>query len=127
MYMYRPIVHITLNKKESEPINRLLTTAPTTEQCATPDLGQSCASFLDFEPGFGIDRPYVGLMLGHRRRRWPNINPTQGERLLCSVSTAPFVHVLVGCSTRHNLSQVYCHPSIYNTAVTFSTPRRFKI
>ena len=24
----------------------------------------------------------VGLMLGHRQRRWPNINPALGERLV---------------------------------------------
>ena len=26
--------------------------------------------------------PNVGLLLAHRLRRWPNINPTLGERLV---------------------------------------------
>ena len=26
--------------------------------------------------------PNAGLMLGHRRRRWPNINPALGQRLV---------------------------------------------
>ena len=26
--------------------------------------------------------PDVGLMLGQRRRRWPNIKPTSGQRLV---------------------------------------------
>ena len=27
-------------------------------------------------------KPYVGLMLGQRLRRWPNIKPTQGQYIL---------------------------------------------
>ena len=32
-------------------------------------------------PANKIRRPNVGLLLGHRLRRWPNINQTLGQRL----------------------------------------------
>ena len=32
----------------------------------------------------------IGLMLGHRLRRWPNINPTLDERLLSDVKSPSF-------------------------------------
>ena len=36
--------------------------------------------------------PNTGLMLGHRLRRWPNINPVLSERLVFDCDVSPAAH-----------------------------------